>query len=116
MKGVASLAAWYARVLGMEVVQGTEEVELGYPGPGVKLVFREAEDEGEERGDGKEGGGGGGPSVYWKIGLAVADVELARERILAAGVQVSQPKQFLQVLQIVACLMFTFLSLTCLFV
>ena len=93
VRGAASLAAWYSRVLGMEVVPGTEGVEVGYPGPGVKLVFREAEGDGEEAG----GGQGGGPSVYWKIGLAVADVELARDRILAAGGQVSQPKQFLQV-------------------
>lgn len=34
---------------------------------------------------------------YWKIGITLADVDIARERLLAAGVEVSEPKQFLDV-------------------
>ncbi len=31
---------------------------------------------------------------YWKIGITLGDVDLARERLLAAGVPVSEPRQF----------------------
>lgn len=34
---------------------------------------------------------------YWKIGITLADVDNARERLLAAGIQVSAAKQFLDV-------------------
>lgn len=34
---------------------------------------------------------------YWKIGITLADVDLAREHLIDAGVVVSQPKQFLDV-------------------
>merc|ERR1711963_542666 len=77
--------------MGMEVRQETERSwSANYPGEGVKLVFMEE--------------GGGGPSYkpdrnscYWKIGITVRDVDLARERILASGTQVSQPNQFMEV-------------------
>ena len=32
--------------------------------------------------------------LYWKIGLALADVDLARERLIANGIEVSKPYQF----------------------
>ncbi|MEM7015860.1 MAG: VOC family protein [Pseudomonadota bacterium] len=36
-------------------------------------------------------------NVYWKIGLTVPDVDLARADLLEQGVQVSEPAQFLDV-------------------
>ncbi|MGI9286600.1 MAG: VOC family protein, partial [Pseudomonadales bacterium] len=34
---------------------------------------------------------------YWKIGITLADVDIARKRLLAMGVEVSEAKQFLDV-------------------
>ena len=36
-------------------------------------------------------------SCYWKIGICVGDVDLAREKITKQGTQVSKPSQFLEV-------------------
>lgn len=35
--------------------------------------------------------------LYWKIGIALADVELARNKIMSQGISVSQPNQFLDI-------------------
>jgi len=32
--------------------------------------------------------------LYWKIGITLPDVDLARESLMAAGIEVSQPRQF----------------------
>ena len=77
--GAAKLAEWYKTVMGMEITEDTASNTWSafYPGEGVKLVFREA---------------ASGPkytasrdSCYWKIGVTVRDVDLAREKIMAAG-------------------------------
>ena len=36
-------------------------------------------------------------SCYWKIGICVADVDLARDKITKKGVSVSSPSQFMDV-------------------
>jgi len=85
-----NLASWYQRVMGMEIKEEKANTwSARYPGQGVKLVFQEA---------------GSGPqytasrdSCYWKIGVTVRDVDLAREKIIAAGTQVSPPNQFMEV-------------------
>ncbi len=33
-------------------------------------------------------------SVYWKIGIGLADVSLGQKKILAKGVQITEPHQF----------------------
>ena len=35
--------------------------------------------------------------LYWKIGIALADIELARNKIMSKGTYVSQPHQFLDI-------------------
>jgi len=89
--GAGKLAEWYKTVMGMEIKESTASKTWSafYPGEGVKLVFQEA---------------ASGPkytasrdSCYWKIGVTVRDVDLAREKIMAAGTQVSPPNQFMEV-------------------
>jgi len=86
----ASLASWYSRVMGMEARQEAGAWRLTFPGPGVSLVLREA-------GTGAGKYEASRESCYWKIGVCVPDVELARSRIMLKGVQVSAPSQFMEV-------------------
>ena len=86
----ASLASWYSSVMGMEARQEAGVWRLTYPGPGVSLVLREA-------GTGARKYEASRESCYWKIGVCVPDVELARARIMMRGGQVSAPSQFMEV-------------------
>ena len=36
-------------------------------------------------------------SVYWKIGIGLEDVSLGQKRILAKGVQITEPHQFQEI-------------------
>jgi len=91
VKGARDLAHWYGRVLGMKVETEYGEITAHYPGPGVVLVFVDVR-EGEAEYDVSDRS-----SVYWKIGLCMSDLDLARDRIQQHGVIVTQPRQFLQV-------------------
>ena len=86
----ASLASWYSSVMGMEAREEAGSWRLTYPGPGVCLVIVEA-------GAGARRYEASRKSCYWKIGVCVADVGLARTRIMEAGTQVSDPAQFMDV-------------------
>ena len=86
----ASLASWYSRVMGMEARQEAGAWRLTFPGPGASLVLKEA-------GTGARKYEASRESCYWKIGVCVPDVELARSRIMLKGVQVSAPSQFMEV-------------------
>ena len=86
----ASLASWYSRVMGMEARQEAGAWRLTFPGPGASLVLREA-------GTGAGKYEASRESCYWKIGVCVPDVELARSRIMTKGVHVSAPSQFMEV-------------------
>jgi len=85
-----NLALWYKDVLGMSIKQvGTNwicEYERFNQSARVKLV---------------EGSGspyqGGRNHVYWKIGLALQDVDVAREKIMKLGTNVSSPAQFFDI-------------------
>lgn len=83
------LAAWYNKVMGMTVEDlGGGNWAAFYPGPGVKLIFKELGGKGAAYKSSSD-------SVYWKIGVTLPDVALARERILKSGtVGVSAPSQF----------------------
>jgi len=90
VKDAYALATWYRDVLGMQVDQSTSEVTACYPGGGITLVFRDVEEgEPEYVADSK--------SVYWKIGICLKDVDLARDRIMDAGVKVSPARQFMDI-------------------
>ncbi|WP_420585950.1 VOC family protein [Ruegeria sp.] len=81
------LAGFYRDVLGMDLrVQGPNR-RIGYPGQDADLLLM-------------PGGGGyihDGGQRYWKIGITVPDVDLAVSHLRKNGVEVSQPKQFLDI-------------------
>ena len=76
----ASLARWYKTVMGMQVTEDAEAKTWTafYPGEGVKLVFQEVPSGGPKYKSNSN-------SCYWKIGVTVSDVDLAREKIMASG-------------------------------
>ena len=77
-----TLANWYNTVMGMEILADTDSSSWTafYPGEGVKLVFQEVVEEPKYRSN--------RDSCYWKIGVTVSDVDLAREKIMAAGTMI----------------------------
>lgn len=86
-----SLAGWYKTVMGMQVSENAvnKSWTAFYPGEGVKLVFQEVSSGAKYKSN--------RDSCYWKIGVTVSDVDLAREKIMASGTQVSVPNQFMEV-------------------
>ncbi|WP_170571731.1 VOC family protein [Ruegeria atlantica] len=81
------LAAFYADILDMTLhVQGPNR-RLGYEGQDAELLLM-------------PGGGGythDGGQRYWKIGITLPDVDLAAAYLRRKGVDVSTPKQFLDI-------------------
>lgn len=81
------LAAFYADILDMTLhVQGPNR-RLGYEGQDADLLLM-------------PGGGGythDGGQRYWKIGITLPDVDLAAAYLRRKGVDVSTPKQFLDI-------------------
>ena len=74
-----SLAGWYKTVMGMQVSENAvhKSWTAFYPGEGVKLVFQEVSSGAKYKSS--------RDSCYWKIGVTVSDVDLAREKIMASG-------------------------------
>ena len=86
------LAKWYKEVLGMSVKMEKDSIcvcEYDGNGSGVKLIkelnFPKSSYKSERN------------NVYWKIGLALADVNLATEKLRNHGCSVSNPAQFLDI-------------------
>ena len=84
----AALAEFYMRHLGMDARNERDGVwRLGYPGMDADLILLP----------------GGGEHVatrdqrYWKIGLTLPNVDLAVAQLRAASVDVSDPRQFLDI-------------------
>jgi len=81
------LAGFYGDALGMSVQAQGSTRRVGYAGPDADLVL--------------EPGGGGYThdtgQRYWKIGITVPDVDLAAAFLRQMGVQVTDPKQFLDI-------------------
>jgi len=75
---------FYRDVLGM---QDTGDGTVGYGGAEARLAFPQAEAAYRP----------GKTDLYWKIALAVPDLDLAREQLLAKGVDVGPARQFLDV-------------------
>ncbi|WP_170427479.1 VOC family protein [Ruegeria arenilitoris] len=81
------LASFYTGVLGMSVDQQGVSLRMGYPGQDADLLLM-------------PGGGGYTHDTgqrYWKIGITVADVDLAAAVLRDKGVEVSEPRQFLDI-------------------
>jgi len=66
------------------------KITAHYPGPGVLLHFVDVREGEPEYVNDRS-------SVYWKIGLCMADLDLARDRIQQHGVTVTEPGQFMEV-------------------
>lgn len=73
--------AFYCSVLGMTVF---EDRSVGYPGTGARLRFLAADTAYDPAGD----------DLYWKIALAVPDLDLACRQLRARRVTVGDPEQF----------------------
>ena len=85
---------WYEDVIGMAVMrQSADAVSLGFPNQGrsVWVELLASEKSGERRGDNAS------EDVYWKIGLGLADVSAAREKLMKRGAAVSEPQQFMYI-------------------
>ena len=81
------LAGFYADALGMTAQAQGPNHRVGYAGQDADLLLM-------------PGGGGythDGGQRYWKIGITVPDVDLAVSRLRQKGVEVSEPKQFLDI-------------------
>lgn len=81
------LTAFYTDVLGMTGGAQGPNRRVGYGGQGADLLLM-------------PGGGGythDGGQRYWKIGVTVPDVDLAVAYLRQNGVEVSDPKQFLDI-------------------
>ena len=95
-KKVQELADFYKNVLGMSIEQQSNGTLCHFPGKPESASLRlvqdelEIEEEEEDKSDDRK-------NVYWKIGLSLADVDLARAKILEKGQEVSAPSQFLDI-------------------
>jgi len=92
VEGAAALAGWYNRVLGMTEVENldTNTWTAKYPGDSVKMIFKEAPAGSKKYRSSQD-------SCYWKIGICIADVDLARQKIIKQGTPVSPPNQFQEI-------------------
>ena len=84
---------WYGEVLGMAVMKQTaNSVSLGFENQGgsawVELLASEKSGERPEEKTSED--------VYWKIGIGLADVSAARDRLRERGVAVTEAQQFRQ--------------------
>ncbi|MFT5470609.1 MAG: lactoylglutathione lyase [Verrucomicrobiales bacterium] len=81
---------FYVETLGMRLVDENDrsDYSLSYES-GAKLKLRQRKE--SARYD---------PTVqdaYWKIGISIADVDIAREQLLKQNIEVTQPQQFLDI-------------------
>ena len=94
-KNIEKLAVWYQKVLGMTIEnQGSNGILCYFPGDddgqaSLRLIqdsYLPNEEEQQPQNSRK--------NVYWKIGLTLPDVDLARTKITNNGTNVSHPSQF----------------------
>lgn len=87
----AKLAAFYTDVMGMQVFQQGDVWRLGYPGQDADLIFVSV--------PASEGWcyEAAPTDRYWKIGICLPDLDTACAQLRAAGVEVSAPRQFLDI-------------------
>ena len=82
-----ALIAFYVERLGMEVRPDREFVRLGYPGIDADLILTPGGAEHVATRDER----------YWKIGITLPNVDLAVAQLRTAGIEVSDPRQFLDI-------------------
>ncbi|WP_406646514.1 VOC family protein [Aliisedimentitalea scapharcae] len=81
------LIAFYTDVMGMTATADTQGWRLGYPGADADLIFLPGGSSYSHSQDQR----------YWKIGVTLPNLAMAHAQLRAAGVQVSQPRQFLDI-------------------
>ncbi|WP_299349530.1 VOC family protein [uncultured Shimia sp.] len=82
-----ALAEFYVSHMGMQLQTNGDALRLGYPGQDADLVLW----------DGGEAYEHQSSDIYWKIGITLPNVDVAYTQLRAAGVDVSEPKQFLDI-------------------
>lgn len=87
----AKLAAFYTDVMGMQVFQQGDVWRLGYPGQDADLIFVSVPASESWRYKSAP------TDRYWKIGICLPDLDMACAQLRAAGVEVSAPRQFLDI-------------------
>ena len=93
---VEELAAWYGKVLGFSIEKQDDNSFLcQFPGEGARLKL--VKDFAPKAAKSDQDDSGKRKNVYWKIGLTLADVDLARTKITNNGTKVSSPSQFLDI-------------------
>lgn len=80
----AELARFYVDHLGMTLSLDDREWRLGYPGEDADLILLPGAPSYQHKSTDR----------YWKIGVTLPNVDLAFGQLRAAGIQVTQPKQF----------------------
>ena len=91
-KSLKEVRQWYEDVIGMAVMrQSANAVSLGFPNQSgsVWVELLASEKCGERRGSKAS------EDVYWKIGLGLADVSAAREKLMKRGAAVTEAQQFM---------------------
>lgn len=86
---VPELAAFYTDYLGMTVEYKGEVACLGYGGEGAQLELQPlVSDLAYQHGKLDE---------YWKIGITLPNIDIACSNLRYAGIEVSQPRQFMDI-------------------
>ena len=92
-KSLKDVMRWYEEVFGMTVMrEAAGAVSLGFEkqDKSAWVTFLATEVEADERGRETS------ELVYWKIGVALADVNAARNKLVERGVAVTEAQQFRQ--------------------
>ena len=95
----AHLSRTILRVRNLDRSVGFYREQLGMvmSGDGSSVGFGGATGLELRRGGGEGVFGAAADDGYWKIGITLADVDVARSRLTAAGVEVSEARQFLDI-------------------
>ena len=94
VQDLQNVADFYGKVLGMQLeTSDNAMIVCQYPGEGslIKLVQLDPQAVVSKPQKSSK------KSVYWKIGLSLEDVDLARLKIIQSGITVSNPSQFLDI-------------------
>ena len=86
-----ALANWYQNVLGMSIKHEKSQWTCYYQESKESACLNLIQATNDQSKYDKKA------SVYWKIGLALSDVDLARDKIMSRTITVSQASQFLDI-------------------
>jgi len=84
-----NLAEFYCEFLGMSAERSDQRVRLGYGGRGASIELRPSSSARPYIHDPLD--------EYWKIGITLPNVDMAFEQLSRAGINVTSPRQFLDI-------------------